>query len=244
MRSWLPGSIRKPVFGLLGRVYPKADWAPKNFRAKSTLESISRDSMEGYFHSVSVLSNELRSKLFSNQLKRDLQGYQAVDVFRRHVDNAPTDSPLSLVQYLDIKTYLPGDILTKVDRASMAHALEVRVPLLDHKLVEWMAGLQPEMKLKGREGKYIFKKPLENYLPNDILYRPKMGFAVPLNAWFKGPLKQKVREALLGETMMQCGLFDQEFLRQMVSQHESGLRDYSSPIWSLFMFEAFLKNHA
>ncbi len=244
MRSWLPDSIRKPVFGLLGRVYPKADWAPKVFRAKSTLESISRDSMEGYFHSVSVLSNEMRSNLFSAKLKADLQGYQAVDVFRRHVDKAPTDSPLSLVQYLDIKTYLPGDILTKVDRASMAHALEVRVPLLDHKLVEWMAGIQPELKLKGREGKYIFKKALENYLPNDILYRPKMGFAVPLNTWFKGPLKDKVREALLGETMMQCGLFDQEFLRQIVSQHESGMRDYSSAIWSLFMFEAFLKNNA
>ena len=244
MRSWLPDSIRKPVFGLLGRVYPKADWAPKIFRAKSTLESISRDSMEGYFHSVSVLSNELRSKLFSDQLKQDLQGYQAIEVFRRHVDKAPTDSPLSLVQYLDIKTYLPGDILTKVDRASMAHALEVRVPLLDHKLVEWMAGLQPELKLKGREGKYIFKKALESYLPDDILYRPKMGFAVPLNTWFKGPLKHKVREALLGDTMMNCGLFDQAFLRQMVSQHESGLRDYSTPIWSLFMFEAFLKSNA
>jgi asparagine synthase (glutamine-hydrolysing) len=243
MRSWLPNSIRKPVFGLLGQIYPKADWAPKIFRAKSTFESIARDSMEGYFHSVSVLSNELRSKLFSDKLKQNLQGYQAVDVFRKHVDNAPTDCPLSLVQYLDIKTYLPGDILTKVDRASMAHALEVRVPLLDHKLVEWLAGLQPDMKLKGREGKYIFKKALENYLPDDILYRPKMGFAVPLNAWFKGPLKDKVREALLGETMNQCGLFDQTFIQQMVNQHQSGLRDYSSPIWSLLMFEAFLRTN-
>ncbi|MDD5125596.1 XrtA/PEP-CTERM system amidotransferase, partial [Methylovulum sp.] len=132
MRSWLPDSLRKPVFGTLGRVYPKADWAPKIFRAKSTLESIGRDSVEGYFHSVSVMSNELRGKLFSQQLKHDLQGYQAVDVFRQHLRNAPTDHPLSQVQYLDIKTYLPGDILTKVDRASMAHALEVRVPLLDH----------------------------------------------------------------------------------------------------------------
>jgi asparagine synthase (glutamine-hydrolysing) len=242
MRSWLPDGIRKPVFGLLGQVYPKADWAPKIFRAKSTLESIARDSVEGYFHSVSLLPNELRGKLFSNQFKHDLQDYQAVDVFRRHINEAPTDCPLSLVQYLDLKTYLPGDILTKVDRASMAHALEVRVPLLDHKLVEWIAGVQPEMKLKGREGKYIFKKSMENYLPNDILYRPKMGFAVPLNAWFRGPLKNKVRDALLGETMMQCGFFDHKFLSQMVNQHEKGLRDFSAPIWSLFMFEAFLKN--
>ncbi|NOT16329.1 MAG: amidotransferase 1, exosortase A system-associated [Methylotenera sp.] len=244
MRSWLPDSIRKPVFGLLGRAYPKADWAPKVFRAKSTFESIARDSIEGYFHSVSVLSNEIRGKLFSDQLKHDLQGYQATDVFRKHLDQAPTDSPLSLVQYLDIKTYLPGDILTKVDRASMAHALEVRVPLLDHQLVEWMAGLSPELKLKGREGKYIFKKSLENYLSNDILYRPKMGFSIPLDAWFKGPLKNKAREALLGETMSQCGLFNRPFLEQILNHHQSGLRDYSSAIWSLLMFEAFLRTHS
>jgi asparagine synthase (glutamine-hydrolysing) len=243
MRSWLPSSIRKPVFGLLGQVYPKADWAPKLFRAKSTFESISRDSLEGYFHSVSTLSNELRSNLFSTQLKQELQGYKAVEVFRRHAANAQTDNPLSLVQYLDIKTYLPGDILTKVDRASMAHALEVRVPLLDHQLVEWMAGLSPDIKLKGRVGKYIFKKSLEAYLPDDILYRPKMGFAVPLDAWFKGPLKQKVREALLGETMKQCGLFNQSFIEYMVNQHQSGLKDYSTPIWSLLMFEAFLRTN-
>lgn len=242
MRSWLPDSIRKPVFGLLGQVYPKADWAPKIFRAKSTFESIARDSLEGYFHSVSVLSNELRNNLFSDSFKQELQGYKAVEVFRKYAEQAPTDNPLSLVQYLDIKTYLPGDILTKVDRASMAHALEVRVPLLDHKLVEWMATLQPDMKLKGREGKYIFKKALENYLPNDILYRPKMGFSVPLNAWFKGPLKDKVRNALLGETMKQSGLFNQSFLEHMVNQHQNGLRDHSAAIWSLLMFEAFLRN--
>ncbi len=243
MRSWLPTSIRKPVFGLLGQVYPKADWAPKLFRAKSTFESISRDSLEGYFHSISTLSNELRSNLFSPQLKQELQGYQAVEVFRRHAANAQTDNPLSLVQYMDIKTYLPGDILTKVDRASMAHALEVRVPLLDHQLVEWMAGLPPDMKLKGRVGKYIFKKSLETYLPDDILYRPKMGFAVPLDTWFKGPLKQKVRDVLLGDTIKQCGLFNQAFIEQMVNQHQSGLKDYSTPIWSLLMFEAFLRTN-
>ncbi len=242
MRSFLPDSLRKPLFGFLGHVYPKADWAPKIFRAKSTFESIARDSLEGYFHSISVNSNAIRSSLFSQRLKSDLQNYQAVDVFRRHQQHAPSGNTQSLVQYLDIKTYLPGDILTKVDRASMAHALEVRVPLLDHELVEWIATLPPDLKLKNREGKYIFKKGLEPYLPDDILYRPKMGFAVPLGSWFKGPLKQQVRDSLLGETMADTGLFDQKFLKKMVDQHQSGLRDYSAPIWSLLMFESFLEN--
>ncbi|MCK5354646.1 MAG: asparagine synthetase B, partial [Methyloprofundus sp.] len=240
MRSIMPDALRKPLFGFMGNVYPKADWAPKIFRAKSTFESIGRDSIEGYFHSVSVNSNAIRSALFSEQLQSDLQGYQAVEVFRRHMQNAPSGDAQSLVQYLDIKTYLPGDILTKVDRASMAHALEVRVPLLDHELVEWIAKLPPDLKLNKKEGKYIFKKGLEPYLPNDILYRPKMGFGVPLASWFKGPLKEQVRESLLGERMADCGLFNQPFLTKVVDQHQRGLRDYSTTIWSLLMFNSFL----
>ena len=240
MRAYLPDVLRQPIFGLAGHVFPESEWVPKKFRAKATLESIARTSVEGYFHSISLQSDVLRNQLFSPQLKSDLQGYHSIEVFKRHLKNAPTENALSMVQYLDMKTYLPGDILTKVDRASMAHALEVRVPILDHQLVEWMAGLNPDIKLKHREGKYIFKKSLESYLPNKILYRSKMGFAVPLGDWFKGPLKDKVNDALLGETMQQCGLFDQGFLQKMVNQHQSGLRDYSAPIWSLLMFEKFL----
>ncbi len=244
MRSMLPAGLRKPLFGFLGRVYPKADWAPKVFRAKTTFESMARDSEEGYLHSVSIFSNQMRSNLFSHKLKSDLQDYQAIEVFRRHSANAPTDHPLSLVQYLDMKTYLVGDILTKVDRASMAHSLEVRVPLLDHQLVDWMSGLSPEQKLKGHEGKYIFKKALEPHLPNDILYRKKMGFSIPLASWFRGPLRDKVREGLLGETMLSSGLFNESYLQELVDKHQSGARDYSAPIWTLLMFNAFLKKEA
>lgn len=239
MRGLLPGSIRRPLFGFLGQVYPKADWAPKVLRAKSTFESLARDSVEGYFHSVSILGDDLRARLFSEGFKRDLQGYQAVEVLRAHAVRAPRGDPLSFVQYLDMKTYLVGDILTKVDRASMAHALEVRVPILDHKLVEWISGLAPNVKLRGREGKYIFKKALEPYLPGDVLYRPKMGFAVPLARWFRGPLRQRVHDVVLGESLRATGLFNHAFLREVVEQHQSGRRDYSAAIWSLLMFDAF-----
>jgi asparagine synthase (glutamine-hydrolysing) len=187
------------------------------------------------------MPDRVRDQLFSDKFRRDLQGYRAIEVMREHASNSPTDEPLSMIQYLDIKTYLPGDILTKVDRASMAHALEVRVPLLDHKLVEWISGLPPSMKLNGQEGKYIFKKSLESYLPNDILYRKKMGFAVPLAGWFRGPLRQRVRDSLLGPTLAETGIFNRSFLTEMVEQHQSGRRDYSAPLWTLLMFEAFLR---
>lgn len=241
VRGRIPEALRKPVFGTLGRVYPKADWAPRVFRAKTTFEALSRDLVEGYFHGVSIMSDAMRARLFSPKFRAGLQGYSAIDVMRGHAAKSPTDDPLSMIQYLDMKTYLPGDILTKVDRASMAHALEVRVPLLDHKLVEWISGLPPEMKLKGSEGKYIFKKAMEKYLPHDILYRRKQGFAVPLAAWFRGPLRERVQQALLGPMLADTGIFNQDYLRELVEQHLSGRRDYSAPIWTLLMFEAFLK---
>lgn len=243
MRSMLPAAIRQPLFGTLGSLYPKADWAPRVFRAKSTFESMARDTLQGYMHSVSILSNEMRSQLFSDKLKNDLQGYQAIEVFRRHAHQAPTDHPLSLVQYLDLKTYLVGDILTKVDRASMAHALEVRVPILDHQLVDWVSGLSPDLKLRGKEGKYLFKKALQPMLPNDILYRQKMGFAVPLASWFRGPLREKVRSNLLSSEMLESGLFNRNYLEALVNHHQSGIRDYSASIWTLMMFQSFLKKH-
>jgi asparagine synthase (glutamine-hydrolysing) len=222
-------------------VYPKADWLPRVFRAKTTFEAIARDSVEGYFHGVSVMPDRMRNQMFSESFRQQLQGYRAIEVMRGHARNAPTDDPLSLIQYLDFKTYLVGDINTKVDRASMAHALEVREPLMDHKLVEWISGLPSSIKLRGSEGKYIFKKALEPYLPEDVLYRPKMGFSVPLANWFRGPLKQRVRDAMLGPTLGDTGIFDQAFLRQMVDQHESGVRDYSASMWTILMFEAFLR---
>ncbi|HTS23440.1 MAG TPA: XrtA/PEP-CTERM system amidotransferase [Casimicrobiaceae bacterium] len=241
MRSMLPHSVRAPVFGLLGNLYPKADWAPKVLRAKSTLEALARNSIEGYFHSVSVMGDPLRDRLLSDAFRRELQGYRAVEVLRRHAARAPRDEPLSFVQYLDMKTYLVGDILTKVDRASMAHSLEVREPLLDHRLMEWLSGLAPALKLRGREGKFLFKKALEPYLPNDVLYRPKMGFSVPLASWFRGPLKDRVQQAVLGPVLADSGYFNPRFLREMVDQHRSGARDYSVALWSLLMFEAFLR---
>ena len=242
VRSLLPSNIRKPLFGLLGRAYPKADWAPKVLRAKSTLEALARDSVEGYFHSVSVMGDAMRERLYSPAFKRSLQGYSAVEVLHRHAQHAPLDHPLARVQYLDLKTYLVGDILTKVDRASMAHGLEVRNPLLDYRLVEWISGLPPSLKLRGREGKYVLKKALEPLLPHDLLYRPKMGFSVPLASWFRGPLRGRVRDAVLGDGMAATGIFNMDFLHAVVQQHQSGVRDYSASLWSLLMFEAFLRN--
>jgi len=241
MRSTLPISVRKPVFGLLGRMYPKADWAPRPLRARSTFEALARDSVGAYFHSVSLMRDDMRRKLFSDTFRRDLGGYNAFAVFERHAATAQTDDPLALIQYLDLKTYLVGDINTKVDRASMAHSLETREPLMDHPLVEWLGTLPSSVKVRGQEGKWLLKKAMEPRLSQDVLYRPKMGFAVPLAKWFRGPLRARLRDAVLGERLAATGYFNRAYLTELLDHHQSGRRDYSAPLWSLLMFDAFLR---
>jgi asparagine synthase (glutamine-hydrolysing) len=151
---------------------------------------------------------------------------------------------LALIQYLDYKTWLVGDINTKVDRASMAHSLEVREPLMDHQLVEWLATLPTSHKIQGQEGKYLLKKAFEPKLPHDVLYRPKMGFSVPLAQWLRGPLAQRTRDTVLGQRMLDSGYFNPATLQTMVAQHQSAQRDFSAPLWTLLMFDAFLRQAA
>lgn len=239
VRNVVPAGLRRNIFGLMGTLYPKMDWAPRVFRAKSTLQAIARDSADAYLHSVSILPNDLHGRLFSSSFASDLQGYSADQVFRRHLSSCNSDDPLSIVQYLDMKTYLPGDILTKVDRASMAHSLEVRVPLLDPEFVEWVCTIPSSLKLHNKEGKYVFKKALEPTVPADILYRDKMGFAVPLAKWFRGPLREAVNDRLLGGAMRDSQIFDMDFISRLLQQHASGARDHSPPIWALLVFEGF-----
>ena len=242
LRSALPAGVRRPIFGLLGRVYPKADWAPRVLRAKTTFQGMARTSVEAYFSGMSFIRDPLRTQLYSPSFKSALGGYSAIEVFRRHARNAETDDPLALVQYLDMHTYLVGDINTKVDRASMAHSLEVREPLMDHHLVEWAATLPSKLKVRGATGKYLLKKAMEPQLPSEVLYRPKMGFAVPLARWLRGPLRERVRAALLQGPILDGGWFNPAVISQLVEQHETGSSDHSTPIWTLLMFDAFLRN--
>lgn len=241
VRSRMPHGLRRPLFGALGQIYPKADWAPRMFRAKTTFQGMAMDTVQAYHHSMSHLRADQRERLFSPAFQRSLGGYNALDVFRGHAQRANTNDPLALIQYLDYKTWLVGDINTKVDRASMAHSLEVREPLMDHQLVEWLATLPSSLKINGGEGKYVFKKAFEPLLPHDILYRPKMGFSVPLASWLRGPLTERMRESVLSQRMLDSGYFNAATLRTLIDQHLSRQYDHSTALWMLIMFDAFLR---
>lgn len=240
-KARMPAVLRR-FLGTVGAIYPDTPLLPEMLRRRQGLISMGQDAVASFCDTNAVMKRDMRMALYSDGFRRTLQGYEAVEVLRAHAAAAPTDDPLSLVQYLDLKTYLPGDILTKVDRASMAHSIEVRVPLLDHKLVEWASSLPTGFKRRGDEGKYILKKAMEPVLPEDILYRPKRGFAVPLAQWFRGPLRERLRNALTSDALMDSGVFDRDRLKRLLAEHDRGARDLSSPLWSVLMFEAFLQS--
>ncbi|MBF0454172.1 MAG: amidotransferase 1, exosortase A system-associated [Magnetococcales bacterium] len=239
LRSTLPLWMRAPLFGLLGWAYPKADNLPRYLRAKTTLQSLSMGSTAGYFHGVSQTPDDIRDPMFSDRFQSDLQGFSAVHVFENLERSAPEER-LSRIQYFDFKTFLAGRVLTKVDRASMAHGLEVRVPLLDHELVAWMASLPSAMKLRDGVGKQIFKQGLKDLLPPDILTRKKQGFAVPVAQWLRGPLRKRLRHCFTSKRMADTGFFDMDYLEVLEEQHMGGKKDFHGPLWAVLMFDAFL----
>ena len=177
----------------------------------------------------------------SKDLKSRLGSYDTADIFRDYYRGADSDDPLSRIQYVDVKTYLTDDILTKVDRASMANSLEVRCPLLDHKLMELVASMPSNLKLKGSTGKYIFKKSMEQQLPHDIIYRNKMGFAIPLASWFRNGIRDYARAHIIER---EDPYLSQSFVTKIWNQHQAGYRDRSTQLWNVLMFRLWLDRHS
>ena len=240
VRGLLPSALRKSVLGPLGEHWPKADWLPQPLRFKSTLQGLSGSGAEGYARSLSVTPLEVRSGLYSPELGKMLGEYRAEQPFIDLMANAPARSGLDAAQYADLKFWLPGDILTKADRTSMAVSLEAREPLLDHRLVEFAAALPDRMRVRGRQGKWLMKKAMERYLPQDILYRPKQGFVTPIAEWFRGPLAGQARAIGSSAALARTGWFDTARLSQIAEAHISGRSDHSRLLWQLVMLDRSL----
>jgi asparagine synthase (glutamine-hydrolysing) len=237
LRGLLPQAIRGPLFGALGHMYPKADWAPRPLRAKTTLLSLARTGAEGYAEAVGVTSPTLREHIYARRTLQALGGYRAESHMHRLMAEAPAQTGLDRAQYADMKLWLPGDILVKTDRMSMAVGLEAREPLLDHRLVEFAARLPDKMRVRGRQGKWIMKRTMGRYLPHDVLYRPKMGFVTPISQWFRGPLAETARAISSSSTLVQTGWFDTAALLKVAEDHIGGLSDNSRLLWQLLMLE-------
>jgi len=237
VRALLPAGVRRSVFGALGGWYPKADWAPRPLRAKTTLLALAADGAEAYAGAVGVTTPAVRARLYSDAAKRLLDGHRAETRYVETMRDAPARDALDRAQYADIKLWLPGDILTKTDRTSMAVSLEAREPLLDYRLLELAARLPVSMRLRHGEGKWLMKKALERYLPREVLYRPKMGFVTPISAWFRGPLAGEATALARSRVLAGTGWFDMGAIEALTDAHRFGRAEHGRTLWQLMMLE-------
>ena len=241
LRRLMPESLRAKVLAPLGRAWPKMDWAPRPLRAKSTLMALGTSGAEAYVRAVGAVPPEQRFAIYGSDMVRQLGDYRAEVPFMEMMTGAPARSGLDAAQYADLKFWMPGDMLTKVDCTSMAVSLEAREPLLDHRLVEFAAGLPEGLRVKGKQGKYLLKKATERYLPDDILYRPKQGFVTPIADWLRGPLRAQTRAIATSSTLARTKWFDKATLSRMAEAHISGRSDNSRMLWQLIMLDKSLE---
>jgi asparagine synthase (glutamine-hydrolysing) len=238
-RRALPRAARRHLIGRLAAIYPKLDRAPRFLRAKHTLTELSLDDADGFARIATKMHGQQRHAIFSPSVRAELDGHDPFAPLAALMDEAEDADPLLQAQLADLHTWLPGDILTKADRASMAASLEMRAPLLDHELVSWGLSLPAHLKLRGREGKYILKKAMEDKLPRDILYRPKRGFSSDLAPYFRANAA-RLRDRLLAGPMLSHGLFDEAGIARLLAEHETRAFDHAQAIWLLLAFEGFL----
>ena len=241
-RAVLPQFLREPVFGALGHIWPKADWAPRPMRAKATLLSLAQSGEAGYARALAILAPEQRTALYGEAMIRDRGEYRAEQPFEKLMREAPARSGLDRAQYADLKFWLPGDILTKTDRTSMAVGLEAREPLLDHRFIEFAARLPHRQRYRGMTGKWLMKHTMERYLPDDILYRSKQGFVTPIAEWFRGPLADAARSVASSELLVGSGWFARKPLAQLAEAHIAGRSDNARVLWQLLMLERSLRH--
>jgi asparagine synthase (glutamine-hydrolysing) len=227
----LPGAVRR----MLGAVAAKA---PEATKGRGFLRHMALDGLARYQDACTYFRLEEQKALFRpDTFALVSAGDPGPDPTSRAGGNGHW---LSSVQHMDLGGYLPLDILTKVDRMSMAHSLEARVPLLDHELIEFAATIPPELQMRHGTTKYIFKRALRGILPDAIIDRPKQGFAVPLGRWFRGGLGEFVRELLFSAEARQRGLFEPAYLDTLLDRHERG-RNLDSQLWTLISFELWAR---
>lgn len=241
IRRLLPEFARRGVIAPAGQLYPSlTPPAPAPLRLKSLLMAIGEGEETGYAHAACILSPDRYRAL----LTEDLRDYRPEAIVETAMLSANTDDPVLAAQAADMATWLPGRMLVKIDRASMAAGLEVRAPLLDHRLVEWSATLPRSFKLKGPTTKRIFKDAHKSRLPEEILYRHKQGFDAPVDGWFRREGGALLDILLRRQTWQDSGYFNRDTILSFTERHREGKGNFGQELWSVLMFDAFLSRNS
>ena len=240
IRRKIPASIRRSILPYLVQVTSPLN--PSVFQKGTTLlNTLSFESDYGFYLTNSEFDDRLWDKIINPDIKKKIGDYDPSSVIRHYYHKADTDNHLSKILYTDLKTYLPGDILVKVDRMSMANSLEVRAPMLDHNVIEFAASIPPHLKFNRGEKKYILKQAFKQILPKETMCRKKMGFSVPLADWLRGELKDLAYSYFFSRDAGLNNFFQYDPMRRLWDDHQTGKRNYGTILWSLLMFELWYR---
>lgn len=238
VRGLVPAGVLEPAARSLAALAPSGPKVPRWLRGKTLLSNLALDPARAYFHSVSATATETARAVLSADVRRACAAYDPFDAWKQVYDSADTGDLLGKVLYTDIRTYLQDDILTKVDRASMAVSLEARVPIIDHKLIEWTCRIPTRFKLKEGQGKWIFKRALESRVPREVLHGKKHGFSVPLRRW----TRQDFAQQLDGVAAAPAGGFlDGAILRLLLSEHRAAEADHSEILYAALVLDRWVR---
>jgi asparagine synthase (glutamine-hydrolysing) len=212
-------------------------------RAKTLLTNLSLDAGAAYANTLATCRRPFRRELVAADLKARLNGHEPERIIRGYYASAPANDALGGMIAADVGTILPDDFLVKVDRASMAHGLEVRPPLLDHELMELAACIPSEWKVRGGETKWIFKQACRRELPAAVIDRPKHGFEMPIDVWLRGPLRETFEAAVLSPGARVAGLVDQATARKLYRAHARGTGRHGAVLWSLLVLARWAERY-
>jgi len=241
VRVKIPSPIRRSVFPLLSQITATGNHLLLQ-KATTLLKTLSFESDYGFYLTNTEFDARLWDRMANEDTKKRIGDYDPFSVSRYYYNKADTDNHLSKILYTDLKTYLPGDILVKVDRMSMANSLETRAPLLDHRIIEFAARIPPGLKYNRGEKKFILKQTFRGILPSENMYRKKMGFSVPLADWLRGELREFADSHLFSVSAGLNNFFRREQVRRIWEIHQAKKRDYSTVLWTFLVFELWLKN--
>jgi len=242
VRKRLPAWLQRG-FGAVAPWWPKSDWLPRPMRAKTALANLARSPGSAYANTLQTCRDPQRRRLIARDVANRLNGYRPEEAVEAAFAAAPENDILAGMIAADVATLLPDDYLVKVDRASMAHGLEVRPPLLDHELLELCAGMPSELKVRRGETKWAFKRAFEARLPAGATRRPKQGFEVPVDGWMRGPLVDRFVDTVLARDARISQWVDTAMVESMFRAHRNGLHRHGQVLWSILVLAAWCERY-
>lgn len=244
IRVVIPALIRRPLFGVLGALWPASSNLPRPFRLKTIMENISVGDSEAFYRDLIWLRSDVRAELYSPDFMAELKGFTPMEAVQPYYAETDASDALSRSQSADVHFYMTDDVLVKVDRMSMAHSLEVRCPLLDHRVLEFAARLPTSLKVRTGKGKLLLRALAARRLPEETIHQPKRGFSIPAACWLRGDLRALAEGAIFGGNCFIAPFIDRVRLKRIWNEHQSGSRDHSVFLWGSMMLGLWQKASA